>query len=241
MVALLTDGNATTASVPPRETGQAAPAYDSAAQAAAATAAPAVQAARAAAAATPEGSHIHSTHEEGVADLSWSTGDAEALYPTAEDDQASPPATAPQHDPARVHTQPASPAAGAAAAAAAVAAAAPAAQADTTAALPAAAAAAATGSQDAPAVRRPSVTMIADAAMQSGDMVGGKAVLHIVDKVLISPALSREVGLPPSPGYAALDAPPQRANSNSAQRAPAGLAARVLPLVAAAAALLVLL
>jgi hypothetical protein len=83
--------------------------------------------------------------------------------------------------------------------------------------------------------------MIADAAMQSGDMVGGKAVLHVVDKVLISPALSREVGLPPSQGYAALDAPPQRANSNSAQGTQAGLAARVVPLVVAAAALLVLL
>jgi hypothetical protein len=72
-------------------------------------------------------------------------------------------------------------------------------------------------------------------------MVGGKAVLHVVGKVLISPALSREVGLPASPGYAALDAPPLRANSNSALCTKAGFTEKMLPLVAAAVALSLLL
>lgn len=71
---------------------------------------------------------------------------------------------------------------------------------------------------------------VAGAEVVSGDMVGGKAVLHVVDRVLISPGLSRELGLLPSSGYHLLDTPqPTAATSGVQGLFAAGFAGWVLP------------
>lgn len=82
------------------------------------------------------------------------------------------------------------------------------------------------GTAEAAAAARSRVLRVADASVISNDMVGGKAVLHVVDRVLISPTLSQELGLPPNPGYAELEALPPPAMSSgglSAATSPAGL------------------
>jgi hypothetical protein len=56
---------------------------------------------------------------------------------------------------------------------------------------------------------------VAGSGVVLGDLLGGKAVLHVVDRVLISPGLSRELGLMPSPGYSVLDPPPPPAAASS--------------------------
>lgn len=78
---------------------------------------------------------------------------------------------------------------------------------------------------------------VAGAELVSGDMVGGKAVLHVVDRVLISPGLSRELGLMPSPGYNLLDTPQPTAASTSgvSGMSAAGFAGWALPMAVAVA------
>jgi hypothetical protein len=90
------------------------------------------------------------------------------------------------------------------------------------------------------AIARSRTLTVADAAVVSNDMVGGRAVLHVVDSVLVSPLLGRELGMRPTPGYAPLEAPPPSAGSSGSQQA--GLShARFAMSVAAAACLLLLL
>jgi hypothetical protein len=104
-----------------------------------------------------------------------------------------------------------------------------------------AAAAAAEGAADpgkAAATRHRALT-VADASLVSSDIVGGKAVLHVVDRVLISPALSRELGLPANPGYAELEALPPPAGTSTGGRAQLSTTVAVLP--AAVGALLLAL
>jgi hypothetical protein len=96
---------------------------------------------------------------------------------------------------------------------------------------------AAAGSPEA-AIARSKTLTVADAAVISNDMVGGKAVLHVVDRVLISPVLGRELGLPPTPGYTVLEAPAPSAGTSGSQRA--GLGPASFAMSAAAAALLLL-
>lgn len=98
-------------------------------------------------------------------------------------------------------------------------------------------AAAAAGSPEAVIARSRTLT-IADAAVISNDVVGGKAVLHVVDRVLISPVLGRELGLPATPGYTVLEAPPPSAGTSGSRQA--GLGPASFALSAAVAALLML-
>lgn len=86
---------------------------------------------------------------------------------------------------------------------------------------PAEAPAAAPATQDpdaASAHSSSSLLTVAASGVVLGDLLGGKAVLHVVDRVLISPGLSRELGLLPSPGYTVLDPPPPPAASSGAQQ-----------------------
>jgi hypothetical protein len=98
----------------------------------------------------------------------------------------------------------------------------------------AAAAAAAPLDPDA-AVSDSSHLVVAESGVVLGDLLGGKAVLHVVDRVLISPGLSRELGLMPSPGYDVLDPPPPPAAASSGvqQLSTPGFAGWVLSMVLA--------
>lgn len=84
------------------------------------------------------------------------------------------------------------------------------------------------------------VLSVANSAIVATDIVGGKAVIHVVDRVLISPMLAEELGLVPSAGYTMLEAPVALASTSSSYTARAGSTSSILA-AACAAVLLVLL
>lgn len=87
---------------------------------------------------------------------------------------------------------------------------------------------------------RTPVLSVSNSAIVATDIVGGKAVIHVVDRVLISPMLANELGLVPSAGYTMLDAPVALTSTSSSHTARAGSTSSILA-AACAAVLLVLL
>jgi hypothetical protein len=79
---------------------------------------------------------------------------------------------------------------------------------------------------------------VADARITAPNLIAGKAVVHVLDKVLVPPVL-QELGVPASPGYTHSVPPPPRARSSSA--AGGALLLQPLLLTAIAASLAVVL
>jgi hypothetical protein len=77
--------------------------------------------------------------------------------------------------------------------------------------------------------------------MLASDLVAGKAVVHVVSKVLVPPSVAHELGLPVSPGYSPALAPPPAKTSAAGAAAPAQAAPMFGSAAAAAAVLAALL